>query len=76
MQDLVGINGKRKVLPALGPIESKERSGTADDYLSAPLLDCEMNGIPSLPVLSWIFFMAMRLVRCPRANNSLLQSND
>jgi hypothetical protein len=41
-------------------IESKERTGTADDFLTVPLLDCEMNGVPSIPLLTWIFFNQLR----------------
>jgi len=41
-------------------LESKERTGTAGDYLAAPLLDCDLGHIPSVPLISWIFFNQFR----------------
>jgi hypothetical protein len=37
-------------------LENKGRIGSAEDYLSAPLLDCDLGHAPSVPLLGWIHF--------------------
>jgi hypothetical protein len=41
-------------------LESKARTGTAVDYLSDPLLDCDFAHIPSILLMGWICFDQLR----------------
>jgi hypothetical protein len=37
-------------------IAAKEQTGTASDYLTAPLIDCETGNSPGYPLINWVNF--------------------
>ena len=72
--EVVGNRDTKQILPARrkpskveeyaaeirGRLETQKSRGTAEDYLTTPLLECDFGGVPSIPLITWIFFNRLR----------------